>query len=77
MLEPKIVKLKALRCPGCNTSESWTVGFGSGLGIGSMRIILDCQCSYRLSLPFDPEEMKNYAYCTMPLEYDLMRDLRN
>jgi len=77
MLEPKIIELKAICCPSCHASESWTVGFGPGLPIGANRIILDCKCEYRLSLPFYYNDMNTMAYCTMPLEYDLTRDLRN
>ena len=77
MDDPKFVELKAIRCPGCRSSNAWTIGFGSGLSIGAKRIILDCRCFYRLSLPFYPLELTARAYCTMPLEYDPNRDLKN
>lgn len=58
---------KHIVCPksygGCGASDKWKVS------LDLWRVMLDCSCTFRLSLPLDMEKIQNFCI-SMPLEYD-------
>jgi len=64
-MSKKEIKLyNPIICPSCKKSNEYQIA------IGHKRLILDCSCTYRLSLPFDSKELDKPAYKTMPLEFN-------
>ena len=59
---------KYICCPvdsgGCGQTDQWQVSLGYG------RVIMDCSCSYRLSLPLEITKLSSGMYQCMPLLYD-------